>query len=287
MSFMAQAVLWADMVSTVSETYAREITTPEYGVGLDALLRYRSSEGNLMGIINGIDYEYWNTSNDPYLPVNFSPSGMAKRTLNKTTLQRVAGLPVDSDIPLIGMVQRLDEQKGIDIVVQGADRILQETGAQLVILGRGRDNYENALRQIAARYQGQVSVFIAFEEPLAHLIYGGCDIFLMPSHFEPCGLGQMIAMRYGAIPIVRHTGGLVDTVPQLSPDLSTGNGFVFHEYSPEALVKAVLEATNAFKNKPAWQRAIQRVSRMDFSWQNSARRYETAYQQVLEKNKRD
>jgi starch synthase len=285
-SFMAQAVLWADLVTTVSETYAREITTPEFGTGLDTLLRYRAGEGRLAGIINGIDYDCWNPASDPLLPVNFTAESMATRVLNKMALQRVAGLPLDSNIPLIGMVQRLDEQKGIDIVGQGIDRILSETGAQVVVLGRGRDNYEGMVRQIATRYPQQVAAFIAFEESLAHLIYGGSDIFLMPSHFEPCGLGQMIAMRYGALPVVRHTGGLVDTVPKFSPDLGTGSGFVFHEYTPEALVKAVQEATGAFKNKTKWQRAMQRVSQLDFSWRSSARRYETAYQQVLEQTKK-
>ncbi len=208
---------------------------------------------------------------------------MKKRALNKIALQKVAGLPVRSDIPLIGMVQRMDEQKGIDIVGQGIEPVLRETGAQFVILGRGQDYYENMLRQIGVRFPQQVSVFIAFEESLAHLIYGGCDMFLMPSHFEPCGLGQMIAMRYGALPIVRHTGGLVDTVPKFNPDLTEGNGFVFHEYTPAALITAVKEAAEAFKNQKAWLQAVQRVSRLDFSWQSSARKYVAAYHQVLKK----
>jgi starch synthase len=284
-SFMSQAVLWADYVTTVSETYAREITTPESGVGLDALLRYRASAGELAGIINGLDYEYWNPATDEYLPVNFTSARLKKRSLNKTALQKVAGLPVNGDIPLIGMVQRMDEQKGIDIFVQGIEPVLRETGAQFVILGKGHDYYENMLRQAAFRFPQQVSVFVAFEESLAHLIYGGCDMFLMPSHFEPCGLGQMIAMRYGALPIVRHTGGLVDTVPALSADLDRGNGFVFHDYSPAAMVTAVKKATEAYRNQAAWTLAVKRVSQLDFSWQSSARRYETVYLQVLEKNR--
>jgi starch synthase len=282
-SFMSQAILWADVVTTVSETYAREITTPEFGVGQEALLKYRSASGKLTGIVNGIDYEYWNPQIDPYLPVNFNSTGIKKRALNKIALQKVAGLPVNSEIPLIGMVQRMDEQKGIDIVGRAIETLLKETGAQLVILGRGQEYYENLLRRIGMLFPQQVSVFVAFEEALAHLIYAGCDMFLMPSHFEPCGLGQMIAMRYGALPIVRHTGGLVDTVPKLSSDLRDGNGFVFHEYSPAALITAVKEAVEAFKNHKAWLQAAQRVSRLDFSWQSSARKYESAYHQVLKK----
>jgi starch synthase len=142
------------------------------------------------------------------------------------------------------------------------------------------------LRDIAVRFPQNISLFIAFEEPLAHLIYGGSDMFLMPSHFEPCGLGQMIAMRYGALPVVRHTGGLVDTVPRLSPDLSSGNGFVFHDYSPEYLIEAVKEAAGAFKNKDIWAQAVKRVSLIDFSWRSSALKYESAYQQVLKKKGR-
>ena len=280
-SFMSQAILWADLVTTVSETYAREITTPEYGVGLDALLRYRAAAGQLTGIVNGIDNQAWDPLTDRYLAVNFNTEQMAKRVFNKIALQRVTGLPVNNDIPLIGLVQRMDEQKGIDILVQGMEGLLRETGAQIVILGRGREHYEEMLRQIAARYPQQVAAVIAFEEPLAHLIYGGSDMFLMPSHFEPCGLGQMIAMRYGALPVVRHTGGLVDTVPQFNVGLTQGNGFVFHDYNPEAMTGAVKEAAAAFKNKRDWFQAMQRVCRLDFSWTASARKYEAAYRRVL------
>jgi starch synthase len=282
-SFMSQAILWADLVTTVSETYAREITTPESGVGLDALLRYQAASGKLSGIINGLDCDYWNPETDPYLAVNFNSSGIKKRALNKIALQKVAGLPIRSDIPLIGMVQRMDEQKGIDIVSQGIETILRETGAQFVILGKGQAHFEDMLRQVGTHFPSQVAVFVAFEESLAHLIYAGCDMFLMPSRFEPCGLGQMIAMHYGALPIVRHTGGLVDTVPKFSPDMTKGNGFIFHEYTPAALITAVKEAVEAFKNQKSWQQAMLRVSRIDFSWQSSARKYEAAYQKVLKK----
>jgi starch synthase len=284
-SFMSQAVLWADFVTAVSETYAREITTPEFGVGLDALLRYRAAQGALSGIVNGIDYDFWNPAADEYLPVNFTPSNLKKRILNKIALQKVAGLPVNGDIPLIGMVQRMDEQKGIDIFVQGIEPVLRDTGVQFVILGKGHEYYENMLRQVAAKFPKQVSVFVAFEEALAHLIYGGSDMFLMPSHFEPCGLGQMIAMRYGSLPIVRHTGGLVDTVPELSPDLTQGNGFVFHDYSPVALIAAVKTAVGAYHDQRAWSQAVKRISQLDFSWQSSARRYETLYLQIQEKTR--
>lgn len=278
-TYMAQAVLRADLVTTVSQTYAREITTPEYGVGLDRLLRYR--QNSLIGIVNGLHPEDWDPRTDSLLPLNYGAEDTLKRVFNKAALQRVSGLPVDAEIPLIGMVTRLDEQKGLDIVAQGLDSLLKETGAQIVILGRGRDNYENMLREFTARYPQQVAGVLAFEESLARLVYAGSDIFLMPSRFEPCGLGQLIAMRYGAVPVVRHTGGLVDTVPAFNADLTRGNGFVFHDYTPDALLGAAFQAVQAFKNKTLWQPAVQRLMRLDFSWDVSAREYEKTYQRVM------
>jgi starch synthase len=279
LNFMGQGILWADLVTTVSETYAREIVTPEYGEGLDPLLRYRQKE--LLGIVNGIDYAEYNPETDPYLPANYDWSTAERRVKNKLALQEKASLPQDAHVPLIGIVQRLDEQKGFDLLDKAAAPILGETGTQLVILGRGREYYENMLQQIASEYPKQVALFIAFDNPLAHLIYAGCDMFLMPSRFEPCGLGQLIAMRYGALPIVRHTGGLVDTVLELTPDLAKGSGFVFQDYTPEALETAAKKGIAAFRNKEAWHRARQRVMKLDFSWQASARKYEAAYHKAL------
>jgi starch synthase len=279
-NFMAQAVLRADLVTTVSETYSREITTPQMGVGLDPLLRYRQENECLTGIVNGLDVTDWDPGADQYLPVNFDPQNLPKRLLNKVALQKVVGLPVNGDIPLIGMVQRLDEQKGLDILGQAMDSILLENGVQFVILGRGRENYEALMRDLSSRFPQEVAAVIGFEEPLAHLIYGGADIFLMPSRFEPCGLGQLIAMRYGALPVVRHTGGLVDTVPEFSSDLTRGNGWVFHEYSAAALLGAIHQATAAYKDKTAWQKAVRRIMQLDFSWQASALKYEEAYQSL-------
>jgi starch synthase len=278
-NFMSQGILWADLVTTVSETYAKEILTPEYGEGLDPLLRYRQKD--LLGIVNGIDYEEYNPETDPYIRANYDWSTLERRVSNKLALQERANLPQDVEIPLIGMVQRLDEQKGFDILEKALDPIIEETGAQLVILGQGREYYENMLSQIASKYPGQVALFVDFDNPLAHLIYAGCDMFLMPSRFEPCGLGQLISMRYGALPIVRYTGGLVDTVPELTPDLAQGNGFVFRDYTPEALITAVKKGVDAFKNKKAWNQAMQRVMRLDFSWQASAIKYEAAYYKAM------
>ncbi|MBI4267087.1 MAG: glycogen synthase [Chloroflexi bacterium] len=280
LNFMSQGILWADLVTTVSETYAREILTPEYGAGLDHLLRYRHQD--LLGIVNGLDYAEYNPETAPYLKANYDWSTVERRSTNKLALQERAGLPPDAGIPLIGMVQRLDQQKGFDILEKALPSILEEAGVQLVILGQGREHYRDMLGRIASRYPGQVALFTAFDNALAHLIYAGCDMFLMPSRFEPCGLGQLIAMRYGALPVVRHTGGLVDTVAELSPDLARGSGFVFHDYTAEALVGAVSRGTDAFKkDKATWRTAMQRVMRLDFSWQASAAKYEAAYRRVL------
>ncbi len=284
LNFLSQGILSADLVTTVSETYAREIVTPKYGEGLDPLLYYRQKD--LRGIVNGIDYTEYNPKTDPYLPANYDASTLEMRVVNKLALQRRANLPRDVGVPLIGMVQRLDEQKGFDILGQAVETILHETKAQLVILGKGREHYENMLRRIAEEHRQQVALFIGFDEPLAHLIYAGCDLFLMPSRFEPCGLGQLIAMHYGALPIVHHVGGLVDTVSELTPDLREGRGFVFREYAPEALIDAVKKGVEAFGQKSAWRQAMLRVMAIDFSWQASARKYEAAYRQALERVKR-
>jgi starch synthase len=279
LSFMSQGILWADMVTTVSETYAEEILTPEYGVGLDYLLRYKQ-EG-LSGIVNGLDYDEFNPQTDDFIPSKYGISGLDKRNRNKLDLQKQAGFAEDRTTPLIGMVSRLDEQKGLDILDAGLDVLFKKEKCHLFILGQGREEYHNLLKQAARRYRKQLAVFIEFDEKLSHLVYAGSDMFLMPSRFEPCGLGQLIAMRYGAVPIVRHTGGLVDTVQDLKLDLSKGSGFVFKEYSPEAMLAAIQRALDSFQNK-AWRGVIERIMAQDFSWQASAKKYETLYRKVLE-----
>lgn len=282
-NFMVQGIVGADLVTTVSKSYASEIVTPEYGEGLDNILNYIKQKKSLVGIVNGIDYEEYNPQTDPYIPANYEPLSLDARVNNKLALQREVGFPESARIPLVGMVQRLDEQKGFDILEKAIIPILSETNIQLVVLGRGRENYERMLNQLASKYPQRVAISTAFNDPLAHRIYAGCDMFLMPSRFEPCGLGQLIAMRYGALPIVRYTGGLIDTVPELTPDLTGGNGFVFRDYSPDALLYALKEAVNAYINrKEAWQQAMQRVMCLDFSWKAAALKYEAAYKNILE-----
>ncbi len=280
LNFLGAGILWADVVTTVSETYAREILTAEYGEGLDYLLRCR--QDRLFGIVNGLDYKEYNPSTDSFLVANYDVGSLDKRLINKLALQEKVGLPKDAEVALIGMVSRLDDQKGLDIVTESFASLFQRAGVQMVILGKGKERYHTLLRQAAMAYPQCLAVVIAFDEPLARLIYGGCDMFLMPSRFEPCGLGQLIAMRYGALPIVRHTGGLAETVENLADDLSIGTGFVFYEYSAKALLEAIETAVNAYKNKQAWRKAMSRAMSQDFSWQASARKYESLYRRALE-----
>ena len=282
LNFISRGILWADVVTTVSETYAREILTPEYGAGLDHLLRYRQER--LFGIVNGLDYEEFKPTADALIPTRYDVSSVDKRISNKLALQKRAGFAEDVAVPLVGMVSRLDEQKGLDILTAGFDSLFKGSEAQMIILGRGREEYHDLLRQAANKYPKQLAVFIDFDDALAHLIYAGCDMFLMPSRFEPCGLGQLIAMRYGAIPIVRHTGGLVDTVQDLTQNLSEGNGFVFQDYDAGAMMAAIQRAVNNYKKK-TWRNVMRRIMKLDFSWQASAGKYESLYLKVLELKK--
>lgn len=280
---MALGILYADIITTVSQNYAQEIKTPQFGEGLDHLLRYRSED--LIGILNGIDYDEFNPATDPYLPVNYDASSLEKKERCKAELIRKVGLS-PSPSPLIGMVSRLDKQKGFDILSEAVEPLLSEGEIQLIVLGRGRGYYEELVSSLAQRYPSQMKAIIAFDIPLSHLIYAGADLFLMPSEFEPCGLGQLIAMRYGTIPIVRQVGGLADTVKDLSPDLSSGWGFVFKDFNPQALNQAIRRAIKVFSNKTLWQTLQRRAMALDFSWSSSVPLYEKVYQKALEKKAR-
>jgi starch synthase len=273
LNFMSQGILLADIVTTVSPTYASEILTPQYGEGLEQLLNYRRNE--FYGIVNGIDYDEYNPATDPYLERNYDSNTIEGRVDNKLALQRKIGLPQSSDIPLFVMVSRLDEQKGIDLLLQAIDPFITETRAQLVILGEGREHYHKLLAEAALKHPDRLSVFIAYDERFARLIYGGCDIFLMPSHFEPCGLGQLIAMRYGAIPVVRNTGGLADTVKDVTE--GNGNGFVFQNYNALEMMEAIKRAEASFYHREEWQNLMSYNMNLDFSWKTSARKYEEIY----------
>ena len=284
-NLIVQGILWSHAINAVSENFAREILTAEYGCGMQAFIDFRKS--SLFGIINGVGYDEFDPVNDRLIAANFNAADLAGKAVNRNKLHVMAGWKVRSEAPLVGMVSRLDEQKGMDIIINALPEVIKSTGAQFIFLGRGKEYYEEALLQLEAKYPDNIRAYITYDNAKAHLIYAGSDLFLMPSLWEPCGLGQMIAMHYGTLPVVRNTGGLADTVRNLSSDLKQGTGFVFSEYSAKALTFALKKAAEAFANKAAWQRAMKRVMELDFSWQEPARRYQSLYTKALELNDDD
>lgn len=281
LSFIKGGLVFADRLTTVSPTYAREIQTPEFGDGLDDLLRRRADR--LTGILNGIDGETWNPARDPFLAKRYSASRPRDKLPNKLALQREFGLPVKPETPLIGMVGRLVQQKGIDLVLESLPALMQRP-VQLVLLGSGAAGYEAALRTQAVRYAGRLAVRIGYDERLAHLIEAGADIFLMPSRFEPCGLNQLYSLRYGAIPIVRRVGGLADTVVDATEEnLNAGKatGIVFEPARGDALLDAVDRALTLQKNPRRWNQMIRSGMLQDFTWRRRATQYLRLYGQAL------
>ena len=270
----------AGMLTTVSPTYAREIQTKEFGCGLDGVLLTRA--GDLVGILNGIDPDEWGPTADPHVTAQYSVDALAGKALCKQALQRRQRLPEQHDL-LIGMIQRLAEQKGIDIFVEALEALMT-LPIQIVILGTGDPKYHAQLQQAAATFPGRLSVSLAFDNALAHQIEAGAEAFLMPSRFEPCGLNQMYSMRYGTVPIVKRVGGLADTVVDVTPETSrakTATGFVFNEHSAAALIGAVKRALAAFRDHALWNQLVQSGMRQDFSWDHSAREYVSVYERVL------
>ncbi|MDX2243065.1 MAG: glycogen synthase GlgA [Leptolyngbyaceae cyanobacterium bins.302] len=276
---MAAAVQFADRVTTVSPTYAKQIQTPAYGEQLEGLMSYIS--GKLSGILNGIDVDSYNPKTDKSLNRTFTAETLEDRTANKVSLQEEVGLGVNPDVFLIGMVTRLVEQKGLDLAIQILDRFMAYSDAQMILLGTGERYYETQMWHLASRYPGRMSVYLLHNDILARRIYAGCDAFLMPSRFEPCGISQMLAMRYGCVPIVRRTGGLVDTVIHHDPMNHAGTGYCFDRYEPLDLYTCMVRAGEGFRYKKEWKELQQRGMAQDFSWDQSAIEYEKMYRELV------
>lgn len=279
-SFMKAGILYADLINTVSKKYALEIQTPEYGERLDGLLRKRAAD--LRGILNGIDYQEFNPATDRRLAVNYDAEHLDKKKENKAALQREMELPV-KDVPLLGLISRLVNQKGLDLLAAILDPLLQQD-LQFVLLGSGEDYYQQLFSRYKVKYRDKMAVKIGFDPVLAQRIYAGCDIFLMPSRFEPCGLGQMISLRYGTVPVVRATGGLEDTIKDFHQYPGSGNGFSFRDYQPQTLLDTINRALHVYRNEPEeWRNLVRRGMAADFSWNASAGQYEDMYREALQK----
>jgi starch synthase len=277
LNFMKAGIVFADEITTVSPQYAKEILTPEHGCSLDALLRHRVR--HLTGILNGIDAAAWDPSHDPHLPARYGPRDLSGKARCKAVLQRELGLPMLRDVPVVAMIGRLVEQKGIDLVAAALPRI-RELDLQLVVLGSGRPDHEELLLRAAREQPHRVAVRAGFDEALAHRIEAGADVFLMPSRFEPCGLNQMYSLRYGTVPVVRAVGGLVDTVQDFDGHRA-GTGFVFREYHPAAMMTALRRALDVYRDARAWRGLVQRGMARDDSWSNRAQQYERLFEGLI------
>jgi len=275
-NFLMAGIRSADLVTTVSPTYAREIQSPEMGCGLDGILRGLGDR--LIGILNGIDYDAWDPAGDPCLAMPFSGKDVSGRQENRVSIRNLLGLEPDARAPLLAFVGRLVDQKGADLLASALPRIVEEN-FQVVVLGAGDPGLEASLQEVSMPLAGRVSVNIGFDESMARRIYAGSDFFLMPSRFEPCGLGQMIAMRYGAVPIVRATGGLIDTVKDLEETVD-GNGLVFREAHERDMLAAIRRAGELFRNGRLGE-VVPRILSLDNSWRRSAKRYAQVYRKVL------
>ncbi len=278
-NFLKGGVMLADKVTTVSEQYAEEIQSDdEFGCGLEGVLSDRSED--LTGIINGVDYTLWSPQKDKKTPSKFNLSNLSGKRTCKVELMGKAGLPIRDKVPLVGMVTRLTSQKGVDLLVEAAEDVF-DMSLQLIILGTGDEEYHKALKELEAEYPDRLKVYLEFNDELAHSIVAGSDIYLMPSKYEPCGLNQLYALKYGTVPVVRKVGGLADTVVDYDADSGTGTGFVFEEYTAEAFVEGLERAVELFKRRQLWVKLLKAGMRQDYSWTSSASRYSALYDSVV------
>lgn len=277
LNFLKAGLIYADALTTVSPTYAREIMTVEGGQGLDSVLRLRRRD--LVGILNGIDTAQWDPSRDPHLPAHYRPGDLAGKAACKAALRRELGLPERARVPLVGMIGRLAEQKGVELVLEALPDLIS-LDVQMAVLGSGRPEWEEALTRLARERPDRLAVRVGFDEGLAHRIEAGADIFLMPSRFEPCGLNQFYSLRYGTVPVVRAVGGLEDTVEDYD-GAGRGTGFKFREYRARAMLTALRRALDVWRDERAWRGLIERGMAKDFSWDASAAGYEALFERLL------
>jgi starch synthase len=279
-NLMKGGILTADVINTVSNAYCREIRTEEMGCGLQGVLQQRAHD--LYGILNGIDYEDWNPSTDPFIFKNFTPTTLSGKAANKKNLQKALGLEQSPSTPLLGMITRLSSQKGLDLLEALLPKFL-ENELQLVLLGTGDEKYMKIFSALQEKPSDALSINLTFDLALSRKIYAASDMFLMPSHYEPCGLGQLIALRYGSVPVVRKTGGLADTVFDLRDGIREANGFTFDEYTPEAFWNAISRALELYKDRKKWDKMVRTGMNTDYSWDHSAGEYEVLYDKALKK----
>ena len=283
LNLMKSALVFADMLSTVSPRYAQEIQSPPMSCGLEGVLRHRSED--LVGVLNGVDYSAWNPATDPHLAANYGPDDYAPgKAACKRALQQEMGLPTNPDTPLLASVGRLAEQKGFDLIAEVLPRMAKDLDAQWVLLGTGEERYHDLLSHLKREYPERVAVTLGFSNELAHRIEAGADLFLMPSRYEPCGLNQMYSLKYGTPPIVRETGGLADTITDANEQTlaeGTANGFSFSDASAYALSMAIDRAVRAYRNPTVWNQIISTGMRQDWSWARSAQAYVALYQETL------
>ncbi len=283
-SFMKTGIMYSDIINTVSETYAKEILTPEFGAGMEDVLQQRKDD--LFGILNGIDYSEWNPETDKFLRQHFSLKNLKGKQENKKFLLKQFGLNFNLDIPLIGIVSRMVSQKGFDLFEKASEELMK-LEAQWIILGSGQEKYEEMFMNLHHKYPEKVAVYIGFNNELSHIVEAGIDMFLMPSLYEPCGLNQIYSLKYGSVPIVRQTGGLADTVHDWivskQNGSSSGNGFSFQNNSSEELCNVLRDALNTFKDKKTWKKIQTNGMKEDFSWDNSAKKYIDLYNLAVKK----
>ncbi|MDH4156404.1 MAG: glycogen synthase GlgA [candidate division Zixibacteria bacterium] len=277
-NFLKAAIWFADKITTVSEQYAREIQSPEYGCGLDGVLQQRVED--LVGILNGVDYTVWSPSRDHKIPFKYHRANLSGKRGNKVELLRRASLPIRGKTPLIGVISRLVDQKGFDLVAAVADRLFEED-VQMIVLGSGAEMYHKFFQYLEQKYPDKCRAYLTFDDDLAHRIEAGSDIFLMPSRFEPCGLNQMYSLKYGTVPVVRRVGGLADTVEDYDEDTGAGTGFVFEEYTEDALLEALARALRLFPRKRQWTKVVKAGMAQDYSWDQSAQKYHRLFEQLV------